>query len=647
MKIFVVLSFLLVSLSKSQTVELLTLKTSPTPNAVDLEWVGQSGKFYYLQCSADLEDWNFMGVVDAGDGSVISYGFPTNFTSLNYRVVIRLTPPTGDADGDGLTDEDEHFVHMTNADDADSDGDGVDDREEVVAGTDPWSDTDRPFYVLEVTWPSDVVVEYFLTKEFWVLKADEATDPDWWIGLSQVDVATTLDLQLKSFEPVDGVTTLNVLNFRDRESAGADQYTINNIALVIPSERTASPVEQAENNPLPELGGYAGKWGLYPVSVLELSPEVKDEEGNEIAGSEKIVQGRPLGFFVEIDPHANRIAHRELKVKIGGPLEDRKVIWSLDVLPGATPATVRGEWEDSPTHKDRFEVSAVYGISGFNRVSQTSGETTVAESGQTAIRVNVPPIGLNQVRIRIQIEGVAGELDLIDMEVPAVVVIDPGHGGIDSGAVGRTDNSVLEKDLALAYSLKLREELIDKFKDERHGFLVKMTREDDSTLKLSYRAPVARDLGADIFVSIHFNSALSSSARGSETYVERTPRNRNQAEDAGLASLLQNSVVSAIQAEDVGGKHRLTFNHNWVLKNNLPILGVKTAGFVVTKDGAFNNGNSTDFHPVRACLVEIEFISNDAALNAVKLSDLRGIRSKDGFSQSAAQDILNNIQDQE
>ncbi|MCB1097915.1 MAG: N-acetylmuramoyl-L-alanine amidase [Verrucomicrobiae bacterium] len=55
------------------------------------------------------------------------------------------------------------------------------------------------------------------------------------------------------------------------------------------------------------------------------------------------------------------------------------------------------------------------------------------------------------------------------MEVPGVVVIDPGHGGNDSSAVGRTDNTVWEKDLALGYGLKLRDESIDKFNDENVG----------------------------------------------------------------------------------------------------------------------------------------------------------------------------------
>ena len=62
-------------------------------------------------------------------------------------------------------------------------------------------------------------------------------------------------------------------------------------------------------------------------------------------------------------------------------------------------------------------------------------------------------------------------IDLIDMEVPGVVIIDPGHGGNDSGAVGRTDATVLEKDLALEYSLSLKQKVTNKFGAEKHGLL--------------------------------------------------------------------------------------------------------------------------------------------------------------------------------
>ena len=390
----------------------------------------------------------------------------------------------------------------------------------------------------------------------------------------------------------------------------------------------------------PVARGKVNQMVLLPVEVVELSPKVKDKEGNDIEGSEKPNSGKPLTPFVEVDPHANKIAHREIKVKIGEALKDKKVTWTLEPLPDATPATIRGDWEQSPNHKDRFEASTAYGANGFNKVSQTTGETTIGADGHTAIRVNVPPIGFNQVRIKIQIEGVNTPIDLIDMEVPGVVVIDPGHGGNDSGAVGRTDNTVQEKDLALAYGLKLCDELIEKFEDEKRGLRIVMTRETtEDFVELNARAQVGRDEGADVLVSIHFNSAESTTARGTETFVERTAAeassgnpgdNKNIEEDEALASALNATTLGAVMASDAGAVER----------------GVKRAGKAVTRDGENYNGNTQDYHPVKACLIEVEFLSNETALDSVKLSGSTGETIKDAFAKDAATDIFDNILNQ-
>ena len=233
------------------------------------------------------------------------------------------------------------------------------------------------------------------------------------------------------------------------------------------------------------------------------------------------------------------------------------------------------------------------------------------------------------------------------MEVTGVVVVDPGHGGIDTGAVGRTDNTVLEKDLALAYGLKLRDELIDKFKDEKRGLKVVMTRETtEGFLSLQARSQLAKTRGADVLVSIHFNHADAASARGTETFVEHTPENKNPDDDADLAASLQQSTVSSVQSQDAGGAHRTTFENNWVLRDGVPIPGVKRAGFAVTKDRESYNGNTENYRSVKACLIEVEFLSNETALDSVKLSGSTGETIKNSFAEAAATDIFNNVLNQ-
>jgi len=91
------------------------------------------------------------------------------------------------------------------------------------------------------------------------------------------------------------------------------------------------------------------------------------------------------------------------------------------------------------------------------------------------------------------------------------VVIDPGHGGEESGAVG--PSGLLEKDLTLEIARTLRDRL-----RQRLPIKVVLTRNDDSLLPLDTRSAIANQNKADLFISIHLNSYLGAEARGAETY---------------------------------------------------------------------------------------------------------------------------------
>lgn len=89
-----------------------------------------------------------------------------------------------------------------------------------------------------------------------------------------------------------------------------------------------------------------------------------------------------------------------------------------------------------------------------------------------------------------------------------IVVIDAGHGGTDSGAVG---NGLREKDLTLSIVLGAK-----KYFDENKNYAVYYTRTTDTYPSLTARSQLANDVGADYFLSCHINSA-SATAKGSET----------------------------------------------------------------------------------------------------------------------------------
>lgn len=94
---------------------------------------------------------------------------------------------------------------------------------------------------------------------------------------------------------------------------------------------------------------------------------------------------------------------------------------------------------------------------------------------------------------------------------PTIVVIDPGHGGADNGAVG--PGGTMEKDVALSVARKLRAILQSSF-----GYQVFLTRDRDQELGLDERTATANNYKADVFLSIHANSSRARAAAGNEVY---------------------------------------------------------------------------------------------------------------------------------
>ncbi len=92
-----------------------------------------------------------------------------------------------------------------------------------------------------------------------------------------------------------------------------------------------------------------------------------------------------------------------------------------------------------------------------------------------------------------------------------IIVIDPGHGGESLGAVGR--EGTFEKDIVLAISRKLRDIL-----NRRPGYRAFLTRDGDYYVSFKKRLRIAREYGAELFVSIHADAAKNRTATGSSVY---------------------------------------------------------------------------------------------------------------------------------
>ena len=123
-----------------------------------------------------------------------------------------------------------------------------------------------------------------------------------------------------------------------------------------------------------------------------------------------------------------------------------------------------------------------------------------------------------------------------------VIVLDPGHGGTDSGAENQNGiSSESESRLTLKIANYVKQEL-----EKSSQFVVYMTRTNDSYVGLSERVNYAASKNADILVSLHLNSADSKTANGAEILVPRTGRyNSKVAENAGqLAQDILKKLVS-------------------------------------------------------------------------------------------------------
>jgi N-acetylmuramoyl-L-alanine amidase len=125
---------------------------------------------------------------------------------------------------------------------------------------------------------------------------------------------------------------------------------------------------------------------------------------------------------------------------------------------------------------------------------------------------------------------------------PFVVVVDPGHGGIDSGAAGA--RGTLEKTITLAFALDLR-----AAQEEMDGYEVHLTRDRDIFLTLDERVRIARRHEADLFISVHADSYRQSGVRGATVY---TVSDRPSDAEAAAAAIRENlsDAVAGIEVEE-------------------------------------------------------------------------------------------------
>lgn len=202
---------------------------------------------------------------------------------------------------------------------------------------------------------------------------------------------------------------------------------------------------------------------------------------------------------------------------------------------------------------------------------------------------------------------------LLSEAAPLKVMIDPGHGGIDSGA---TRGSHKESDIALKVSRLLKDKL-----SQNPDFAVEMTRTGDHNISLQERVKMAERAHSDLFLSIHLNSNPDPRAKGVELYFQnhlppdedtyflasnenRGPQDTLSKDDVSFDEPTKKNDISSI-VEDLERHHRMLTSHQLstqLLKAWSPTnqnVNIRQAPFYVVSRAT-----------IPSVLVELGFISN-------------------------------------
>ncbi len=344
------------------------------------------------------------------------------------------------------------------------------------------------------------------------------------------------DLIIKVFQEVD-----SKLDFpKESLEEGAQNTKIDRLGSFETNEKGSEQV--VEKNAIE-------KKGVHEKTEYEKKPEADDTENNNVEEDEKndeeiekeIVKGfsenkleKPIKKELGNLKYVNEGDRKALIVE-GGLL-------TLGTRNIAKRYTSKHN-EDGKIYTISFSnvlVSLKEGVLEINDGTINSIEV-IKDSEQTSIVINATEKFNYHVLSRNKVENTA--ITILPKVKPEqrVVVIDPGHGGVDPGAVYQ---GITEKELCLDIAIFLN----DLLKEE--GVQTYMLREEDSYLSTYERAYLANALDAKLFLSIHNNAALSNVARGSETLYFGPDHTAFNGKD--FAKILQLNMIEMLGTVDRG-----------------------------------------------------------------------------------------------
>lgn len=234
--------------------------------------------------------------------------------------------------------------------------------------------------------------------------------------------------------------------------------------------------------------------------------------------------------------------------------------------------------------------------------------------------LNAPPfvshdgIRVSEADARLSLEPLLSPESILTPRHAPTVVIDPGHGGDDTGALAVSGPP--EKDIVFDIAGRVRRKL------QSSGIRARLTRDGDQTLALHQRTDRARRWDADIYVSIHANSAANTAASGIETYILPAPGFASTAGSSNNVHAVQGNAYDAASMLLGFYVHKGALSHTGEADR-----GIKRARFEVLCSA-----------PCPALLVECGFLSNPNG--AQRLADGA---YRDRLSEGIAQGVLTYI----
>lgn len=355
---------------------------------------------------------------------------------------------------------------------------------------------------------------------------------------------------------------------------------------------------EVQDAPISSPGGIAVRLGFLDDYILapfgfHLEP---------IAGGYSIVPGVSSGKTVTIRPAAADFSATttlvlSLDLKVDASVEARPGGGVVVLMPGSGPRI------ESPNRLRSRRVRSVVAAPGRIEVDLSPGVGLISWNVLTGPNRIVMELGT--------VPPTPTPAPMIAQPVarsgPRPIVIDPGHGGPDTGAIGAS--GLTEKALTLVIARRLAQTL------RSAGHPVRLTRDGDGGRALTDRAAVANRLDAQVFVSLHANASTVASVHGAETYYmslddrasdEAAQSTADLENRAGSTIIQESSALELIlwdmaQSEVLNESARLALRVQARLNALLGLKdrGVKQAPFVVLTGAT-----------MPAVLVEVGFLSN-------------------------------------